>query len=702
VERWTFAEESQVVSPSAITLVEGPTFVICDAGGDIASAGAQGLFVADTRICSHLRLTVDGQAVEALAVSRRSPFSASFVGRASDGALLVFRDLWVSQGLRLDLRIRNLARSPRDVTVRLAIAADLADLFAVKEGRAAPKPAEATRIEGGVAFVDDERGRGLVVRSADAAFVEPEDLCWDITLAPRAEWTACLELGARRGGHDVMPDHRCGETPETAVAARRQEHWESNMPRIESDIPGLASAVTQTGRDLGALRLFDPDHPDDPLVAAGAPWFMTLFGRDSLLTAWMALLIDPAVASATVRALARFQGRRYVPETEEEPGRILHEVRFSRGASLALADGDSYYGSVDATPLFVMLVHEQWRWGTPLHELEPLLPAVDAALDWMQGPGDPDGDGYVEYHRKTEDSLFNQCWKDSHDGMSFADGRLPEAPIAAAEVQAYAYAAWRAGAALARAVGDDRTAAERDARATDLQARFQEDFWLPDAGAVALGLDRHKRPIDAVASNMGHCLWTGIISDVDQARSIARRLVSPELFTGFGVRTLASSMARYNPISYHNGSVWPHDTAICVAGLRRAGFVDEATEIASALLTAAAGTGGRLPELFSGLTVRDMPTPTPYPASCSPQAWATAAPLLLVRALLGLEPDIPEGRLHLDPVLPSGATYLRVTDFPVGGQRVTIEIDHDAVAIRNLPRGLTVVRPRRPDWSTQA
>ena len=280
--------------------------------------------------------------------------------------------------------------------------------------------------------------------------------------------------------------------------------------------------------------------------------------------------------------------------------------------------------------------------GVPIEAISALRPAVDAALAWVEGSGDPDGDGYVEYAPAGPGSLGNQGWKDSHDAVSFADGRLAETPIAMAEVQAYTYAAWRAGAALAAADGDEETASARHTRAHDLQARFERDFWLPDREAFAIALDRHKRPVDAITSNMGHLLWAGIVSDHEKAAALARWFVSPELFTGWGVRTLATSMARYSPLSYHNGSVWPHDTAICIAGLRRYGFVEEAHRIAGGLFAAADALDGRLPE----------PSPVSRPKRCrcrcaiprrAPQAWSSAAPLLVVRALLGLELDVPEG-----------------------------------------------------------
>lgn len=676
-----------------VTLVEGASFAICDTAGDIVPGAVQGLFVGDTRVCSACTLLIDGLSVQPLTVMEPSPFEAMFVGRTPDRALLVVRELHVGRGMRLDLSVENLTTATRAVTVELVLSADLADLFAVKEGRAGWASAPPVIDEGRLSFTDTGRRRGLRARPCGGADIdEAGSLLWRIDLAPRSEWHACVELASVRGGEEILPTYRCDEHPHTALPSARQARWHADSPRVNTDVPTLSAAFGRAASDLGGLRLFDPNQPDDPLIAAGAPWFMTLFGRDSILTSWMALVLDPSIGLATVRALARLQGRRDNPSTEEQPGRILHEVRFSAGASLALADGDVYYGSVDATPLFVMLVHELWRWGTPITELAEVLPAVDAALDWITGAGDADGDGYVEYAPQTARSLANQGWKDSFDGVSFANGRLPDGPIALAEVQAYAYGAWRAGAALADATGDHVNAAARRARAETLQAQFERDFWLPGIGAFALALDGDKQPVDAIASNMGHCLWTGIVRDPDQAAGVARWLASPELFSGWGIRTLATTMHRYNPLSYHNGSVWPHDTAICIAGLRRAGFIDEALRVATGLLAAADARSGRLPELFAGLSADRVATPVPYPASCSPQAWAAAAPLLIVRSLLGLEPDMPNGTITIDPVLPPGTSSLELIQMPLGTSRVTIKLDGDALAVRGLPGDITLLR----------
>jgi glycogen debranching enzyme len=674
---------------SGITLAHGRSFAICAETGDIGG-GVQGVYVGDTRVGAHLRMTVDGDLVEPLAWHSDEPFHAEFVGRTAAPHLLVFRHHWVGSGLRTDLRVRNPGRVSRQVTVSVQVATDLADVFDIKDGRAVGGAVHPTTVADGFSLGDTTGAHAAVVRATPpASLATPGTFTWELDLGPRDEWSACIEWSAVHGGSEIAPDYRCGATPTGEPPNAELASWRALRPTLRTDVPGLAHAFRRSVDDLGALRIIDPAHRSEPVVAAGAPWFMTLFGRDALLTAWMALVLDPSLALTTLTTLARLQGRDTVPERDEQPGRILHEVRFNSAASLALDDADIYYGSADATPLFVMLVHELWRWGTPLELLRPLLPAVDAALDWCAGPGDPDGDGYVEYSRATPRGLRNQGWKDSHDAIHFADGELAEPPIALCEVQAYAYAAWLGGADLAAASGDDATAAIRHARAAALKRAFNRDFFLPDRQAFAVALDAEKRAVSSVTSNMGHCLWAGIV-EAEHAAPIARWLTSREFASGWGVRTLATSMARYDPLSYHNGSVWPHDTAIAIAGLRRAGFTGAATDLSVALLRACHATGGRPPELFSGLDPTDMAVPVPYPASCSPQAWASAAPLLVVRAMLGLEPDLPSDRLGLDPVLPPGATHLELEGMALGADRVTIAVRGSEVEVEGISTAMTV------------
>ncbi|RPI08067.1 MAG: amylo-alpha-1,6-glucosidase, partial [Actinobacteria bacterium] len=356
---------------------------------------------------------------------------------------------------------------------------------------------------------------------------------------------------------------------------------------------------------------------------------------------------------------------------------------------------DRYFGSVDATPLFVMLLGELRRWNGADDAVAGLLPHADRALAWIEEFGDRDGDGYVEYQRLSERGLTNQGWKDSWDAIRHADGSLATTPIALCEVQGYVYAAYLARARFASEAGETIASAAYLRKAQDLRTRFNEDFWLDEHGWYAIGLDADKHPIDALASNMGHCLWTGIV-DPDRAAMIAARLVSDDLFSGWGIRTLATSMAAYNPVSYHNGSVWPHDNAICAAGLARYGFIDEAHRVIGAQLAVAAHERGRLPELFAGFDRRELESPAAYPTSCSPQAWASAAPLLWLRTLLRLDPWASAGQVWLDPQLPSWIRHLRVDGITVADQRLAVDVDGDRVEITGSGQLEIVSKPRPP------
>jgi glycogen debranching enzyme len=494
-------------------------------------------------------------------------------------------------------------------------------------------------------------------------------------------------------GRRLKPRHACGEPIEASAPARRLHAWRLSNPRISTADEALSASIKAGARDLGALQIEDPQHPDCPVVAAGAPWFMALFGRDSLLTAWMTLTLDPRLALCTLRTLSRLQGVRVDPLTEEEPGRILHEVRLGPEAALALGGGTTYYGTADATPLFVMLLGELDGWGgLPDNDRPTLLAAADRALNWILEYGDADGDGFVEYQRHTDRGLVNQGWKDSFDGVTHADGHLANPPIALCEVQAYVYAAYQARAGLADADGDAATAHQWRSKAARLKAAFNLAFWMPEQQAFALALDGAKEQVDSIASNMGHCLWTGIVDD-DKASAVAAHLAGPALSSGFGVRTLATDMTAYNPMSYHNGSVWPHDTAITVAGLMHYGFIEEAQRISVGLIEASGHFDGRLPELFCGFDRSEFPSPVPYPTSCSPQAWAAAASRLILRSLLQLNPNVPHGEVHLFPTLPERWLPLRVENIPVAGNRFDITLDEDGeLAVTGLPAELRLVR----------
>jgi glycogen debranching enzyme len=686
-----------------VTLVEGSAFAISGRSGDMVAGSPQGLFFRDTRFLSRFELRVNGQQPEPLAADTPDPFSAVFVSRTrprhgrADSTLMVFRYRYIGRGMREDIVVRNFADEPAFCSLEVLLEADFADLFEVKEGRSSTEGAHTVEdVDGAILF---GHRRGTIRRGSRITFGEPAQVAGDIAVyevivPAQGQWSTCMQLSPMIDDEEIEPRYRCGQPVERATPVERLAKWRRQMPLVETDHEGLRTVVARSAEDLGALRIFDPDFPERAVIAAGAPWFMTLFGRDSILTAWMALLVDPELALGVLQTLARFQGEEVDPRNDEEPGRILHEMRFGEAASLSLGGGRVYYGTADATPLFVMLLGELRRWGLATEIVDQLLPHADRAMDWIEHFGDRDHDGYVEYQRSSDRGLYNQGWKDSWDGVRFANGDVARTPIALCEVQAYVYGAYLARAHFAHEVGDAATWDRFRQKAADLKTAFNRDFWLEEQGWFAVGLDADKQPIDSLASNMGHCLWTGIV-DEDKAPLVASRLLSSELFTGWGIRTLGSSMRGYNPISYHCGSVWPHDNALIAAGLMRYGFVEEAQRVVLAMLDAAGSQGGRLPELFSGLDRGEFPSVVSYPTSCSPQAWAAASPLLFLRTLLRLDPWIPHGKVWLAPALPEQIGYLRVDRIPLAGRRVTVEVSDGNVKVEGLPSELELVSVAR-------
>lgn len=699
-----------------VILVEGAAFAISDPGGDIMPGGPQGLFLRDTRFLSRYECSVNGARPEHLAIVHEDPFSATFVSRARShtqdatatvATLLVTRSRYVGRGMREDLRIRNVGAEPAYCLVELFVDADFATTAEVREGRTGredqpsrPKPSAAESAGDAQVLVLGYR-RGATRRGCKVAISVPFRLAGSVAsleaIVPAGgEWSLCVQVSPVIDDVTIIPRYTCGAPVERATPSERLARWRREVPLVETDHKALRQAVARSSEDLGLLRLFDPDHPSRAVVAAGAPWSMALVGRDSILTSWMALLADPDLALGVLETLARFQGTRVDPLTEEEPGRILCEMRFGEGPGLTPCEGYISYASTDATPLFVMLLGELRRWGLAREVVERLLPHADAALGWVETFGDRDGDGYVEYQRTSDRSPANQGWKGSPDAIRYADGRVARAPIALCEVQAYVYGAYLARVHFAREAGDEPTATRCAARAAALKKAFNRDFWLPERGWFAVGLDADHTPIDSLTSNVGHCLWTGIV-DEDHAGALAEHLASPSMSSGWGIRTMSSSTGGYNPLSYHCGSVWPHDSAIVAAGLMRYGFVSQAQELLMALIDAAAVRGGRLPECYSGIARAELPTLVSYPSSCAPQATAAAAPLLALRTLLRLDPWVPYGKVWLAPALPESISYLRVDRVPLGGGRVTVEVSHGEAKVEGLPPGLELVRePRVP------
>jgi glycogen debranching enzyme len=442
---------------------------------------------------------------------------------------------------------------------------------------------------------------------------------------------------------------------------------------------------------------------EDRYFAAGTPWFLTLFGRDSLWSASMGLPLGVEVAGETLRLLASAQGIRHDPETEEAPGKILHEIRY--GSQVDRGDlPPRYFGTIDATPLFVVLLERAWRWGLDEALVAELLPHAERALEWMRDDGVRDGDSYLRYSAVGDRRLANQGWKDSGDAISFADGSLAEPPIALCEVQGYAYQAARAGLALFEAFGY-RVDFDWLAWAEGLRNRFHEDFWVDadDGGFPALALDGSGRQVDAISSNAGHLLGTGILT-LDQEARVADRLGAPDLDSGWGLRTLSTTSPRFNPLSYHGGSVWPHDTAIAIDGLARIGAHGgpTATHLLQGLITAGEYLGYRLPELFGGEQRTAGSRPLPYPAACQPQAWSAGAAILALRAVLGIEPDVPAGVVHVRPMRPAPFARLTMEGMPLAGGRLGLILEDGIITVTEAPPGLTVTVSDAADHAVPA
>jgi glycogen debranching enzyme len=631
-----------------LTLLDGSTFVVCDQRGDLDGvAAASGFFAADTRFLSRSVLTIDGDRGEPVAFEQGAPHVAVFDLEWATG-LAVRRELFVGRGLEEAMTVWNRSEREIEALLTLELASDFADIFAVKRveddlgapgtSEVAPSRPQHWKAAGTVEFEDEGFPARTLVHFAPA----PDDADgsaarYRLRLKPGERWQLLVAVQCLLNGTPELD----AAAFETSMRDDRRERdaslaaWWRSAPRLQAPAEvTLERTWEHSLADLAALRLHWAGSGMVP--AAGLPWFMTLFGRDTLITSFQELVLGPDAAAGALRALADVQAESDDPERDAEPGKIVHELR--RGKT-ALIWTDRYYGTVDATPLFLVLLSELWRWTGDDGIVLELEQAARRALNWIDSFGDRDGDGFVEYLRRASHGIDNQNWKDSYNSMVFHDGSLAHAPIAPAEVQGYVYDAKVRMAELSRRVWRDEAAAVRlEAEAATLRARFDEAFWLPERGWYALGLDADKRPIDALASNMGHLLWSGIVPD-NHVAEVAARLTSGPLWSGWGVRTLAADEPAFDPLEYHNGTVWPHDNSLIALGLAQAGRRAEAELVVRALLDAAPFFEYRLPELFAGGERLGDEAPGVVPTSARPQAWAAGTPLLLLRAQLGLEPD---------------------------------------------------------------
>jgi glycogen debranching enzyme len=639
------------LSERTLSVLDGSTFLVGNRLGDMrADEGREhGFFSEDTRFISRWVLRVDAAPLQLLALDQDAHYAARFflapgVGPEDAAPCSVMRRRLVDHVWMEEITVTNHRHAVSELSVAIDVDADFADLFEVKDGVVAARD---------VAFHHDERTlvlayehggfqRSIVIAASRASAVTRRGFTFELRLAPGEQWSTTFTATpySSQPGATFAPRERRADLDELSrLKAAELDAWLARAPVLETQDAALARTYRASLSDLGALRLHPKLAELATLPAAGLPWFMALFGRDSLIASYQALPYLPGLAATTLRALAARQARTRDDFHEQEPGKILHELRFGELTARGERPHSPYYGSADATPLFVVLLDEYHRWSGDDQLVRELEPNARAALAWIEHEGDPDGDGYVEYARRNQTSgLVNQCWKDSWDAIQFADGTLARGPIATCEIQGYVYDAQRRAARLAREVWDDPALAERlERRAADLRERFRRDFWMPERGCHALALDGDKHQVDSLTSNIGHLLWSGLLDD-GEAAATAERLLGEELWSGWGVRTLGVCESGYNPLGYHTGTVWPHENSLIAAGLARYGHREAAATLASAMLGAAPHFEHRLPEVFGGYAAAETSVPVAFPTASRPQAWAAGAPLLLLTTLLDLRP----------------------------------------------------------------
>jgi glycogen debranching enzyme len=648
------------LSERTLSVLDGSTFVVGDRLGDVRSEEARehGFYSEDTRFLSRWVLHVDEAPLELLGIDQSAHFAAQLFLTPSIGpedlapCSIVRRRLidhvWIEH-----LTVINHRHKSSEVRLALEVDTDFADLFEVKDGMVAEREVTSHQHDGALTLSYARGGfqRSITIAASRPARVSRDGFHYSLLLAPGEQWSTTFTLTPHAAQPGVAFASRVARGALAQLSASKSaelEEWLSGAPVLQAQDASLARTYRASLSDLGALRL----HPDlcdgETLPAAGLPWFMALFGRDSLITSFQALPYLPGLAATTLRVLASAQARSRDDFHEQEPGKILHELRFGELTARGERPHSPYFGTADATPLFLVLLDEYHRWSGDEELVRALEPNARAALAWIEDSGDADGDGYVEYaSRNGATGLVNQCWKDSWDAIQFADGTLAKGPIATCEIQGYVYDARRRAARLAREVWGDEALAERlERQAADLRERFRRDFWMPERGCHALALDGAKRQVDSLTSNIGHLLWSGLLDEVEAAAT-AERLLDQQLYSGWGVRTLGSGESGYNPLGYHTGTVWPHENSLIAAGLARYGHSRAARTVASAMLRAAPYFEHRLPEVFAGYATSVASVPVAFPTASRPQAWAAGTPLLMLTTLLDLQPGHAEADLEI-------------------------------------------------------
>ena len=662
-----------------LIILDGGTFWYSDPNGDHEAREREGFFYQDVRHLSSWHVRVNGAELEPLTSRRVDYYSARIVCKTTKDAddaipVSIRRDRFVTDGAHEDIVLENLVDEPQEVRLEIQYRCDFADVMEAQEGgNGAGRTWQETSARS-VTLCHERDGyhRGTVLAFNRKGQVTDGRATFRVRLRPREAWKLCVDVTPLVDGKRHPPLLRCDSFHKHARKMPMSlDEWQRDTPVIEADQYALRRTYRQSILDLASLR-FRPDNVTIKwaMPGGGIPWYMTAFGRDSIVAAYETLPFHQEFAQSTLEALAEMQATEWDNWRDAEPGKIMHELRRGILARTGRIPHTPYYGTHDATMLWLILLDEYERWTADENFVRRMERHARAALAWLEGPADLDGDGFVEYRKRSDSkhALDNHCWKDSDDSIRFADGRKAEPPIATCELQGYAYDARMRTARLMRDVwNDEETAARLEEDAAALKERFHSAFWVTGRGHYALALDGEKEQVDSMTSNPGHLLWSAIV-EPERAASVVRRLMRDDMFSGWGIRSMSARDAAYNPLEYHNGTVWPHDTALIAEGFRRYGFYGEAGQLCRAILDTAEAFDHQLPEVFAGFARDDTNVPIEYPGALKPQSWAAGAPLLVLRTLLGL--DVVNGKLRSRPHVPDELAPLKIRNVGVRGKYV--------------------------------
>ena len=695
------------VGPPVLTINQGSTFMVTDLNGEIAAESEQGVFVGDTRYVSSYAIFANSQPWVRLTSSVTAYFAervfltnntlATEEGEIDAGTVALTISRTAGEGIHEDLDVTNYGLIPAHFNLEIALRSDFADLFEVKAHRFVRRGRirtvwDDTHNELRASYANREFHRAVAYRllnSSSRPHYANGRVTFAIALAPGATWHACCYYVLADGQRTREPIYGCyHDVGVTALSARDrlQQQWQEQVTQVTTANEDIYRFYRQSVEDLGALRLYDHDFaPDVWLPAAGVPWFVTIFGRDSLIVSLQAMTAHHGLALGALKKLAQYQATELDDERDAEPGKILHELRFGELAHFRKIPHTPYYGTADATILYLILLHETWLWRGDDSLLREYRDVALRCLDWIDQYGDRDGDGFQEYQTRSPQGYENMGWKDAADAVVYPDGSQVKSPKALCELQGYVFDAWLRMAEVFEALGEPERAATLRQKAAGLRLRFEERFWSEEIGSYAYALDEGKRQVKTIASNAGHCLWSGIANQ-DHAARVVERLVQPDMWSGWGIRTLSARNPAYNPFSYQLGSVWPHDNGIIALGFSRYGFAAEAARVARDLSEAASRfVSYRLPELYAGVERQPsaMATfPVQYLGANVPQAWAAGSVFHLLRALLGLHANAPRHQLSIYPQLPAWLPDITLRGLHVGQATVSLRFWRDGERTR--------------------